>query len=285
MPTHPFYSDVLVNCDEVSGLLASGARAIQVDFDPAAYGHGHIPGACSWSWDSQLRNPETHEVISKVDFEQLMGGTGISLDTPVILYGDNNNWFACWAFWMLKLYGHPNVRLVDGGLAKWISTNQHLSTTESVPKLSEYKSLTTDFRNKATIEDIFGSFFDGEQSCLLDVRSAAEYRGEITSPGIGTQSKCAIAGHIPNAINIPWTLNCNPDGTFKSPECLNALYKSFDVRPEMKVITYCAIGERASLSWFVLRHLLGYNIVLNYDRSMAHWSRVSNAPIVTGQAA
>jgi len=142
-----------------------------------------------------------------------------------------------------------------------------------------------DLRLKATTETIFESFFNPETHRLLDVRSSAEYVGRISSPGVGMDSKCAVAGHIPTAINVPWNLNCNADGTFKSPEELKTVYASFDVQPEMQVVTYCAIGERASLSWFVLKHLLGYPVVLNYDRSMSHWSRMSNAPIVQGDAA
>jgi len=285
MAHHPYYPEVLVPCDEVALAVARGARLVEVDLDPAAYEHGHIPGAIRWDWSAQLRNQGTEEILNVAEFESLMGVSGISKDTEVLLYGDNNNWFACWAFWLMQLYGHENVKLVDGGSKKWLRDQRALSLEPTAVSRSTYKSRGLDVTNKASIEDIFASFFNPSDSRLVDVRSSAEYIGQISGPGDGAGATCEVAGHIPTAINIPWNLNCNEDATFKSPDELRSLYASFDIRPEMCVITYCAIGERASLSWFVLKHLLGYRVVMNYDRSMAQWGRLANSAVVTGKAA
>ena len=285
MALHAHYPDVLVAGENVMNLISAGARPIQVDLDPEAYCQGHIPGATSWDWEKKLRNQSSLEILSKREFEVLMEESGITPSTLVILYGDNNNWFACWAFWMMHLYGHTNVRLIDGGMRKWINSGHPLDAEEPTFPKTEYQAADAALESKASIENIFESFFNPDTHRLLDVRSAAEFQGKLMSPGVGTQAKCEIAGHIPTAINVPWNLNCNVDGTFKTPEELRALYACFDILPEMNVITYCAIGERASLSWFVLKHLIGYNVVMNYDRSMAQWSRIANAPISTGEAA
>jgi thiosulfate/3-mercaptopyruvate sulfurtransferase len=279
MYSHPYYPDALVSKEEISELVAGGTQLVQVDLDPAAYGDGHLPGAVSWHWETQLRNQSTQEILNKEEYELLLGSSGISRDTPVVLYGDNNNWFACWALWLMHLYGHENVRLLDGGLSAWLKAGYPLTNELPVIHPVTYVASEANLEDKASTEHIFGAFFDQETFCLLDVRSSAEYQGQITSAGIGADSKCDIAGHIPTAVNVPWNLNCNEDGTFKSPDELQRLYSSFRVVPEKSVITYCAIGERASLSWFVLKNLLGYPVVMNYDRSMAQWSRIKNAPV------
>lgn len=285
MPSHPYYPSVLVQCADYEELVAEGYQFIQVDMDPEAYDQGHVPSAIQWSWAEQLRNPSTGEILNKEEFEQLMGDSGLKPKTPIIVYGDNNNWFACWAFWLMTLYGHENVRVLDGGLRKWLSSGSPVSTEAPKVTPTTYSARDLDTTDRATTEDIFSTFFSPESSCLIDVRSSAEYEGRLSGPGHGKESTCAVAGHIPTAINVPWNLNCNVDGTFKCPEELRALYNSFHVYPEMQVITYCAIGERASLAWFVLKELLGYKVVMNYDRSMAHWSRIANAPLETGEAA
>jgi thiosulfate/3-mercaptopyruvate sulfurtransferase len=286
MKTHPFYPDVLVSKEHVFDLVKEGAHLVQVDLDPAAFGHGHVPGAASWNWKTQLRNSETHEAITKEETAALLGATGIGPDTPVILYGDNNNWFACWALWLMRMYGHQNVRLLDGGLRTWIAAGFPLSSETTPIEAVPYQSnAEPDLKNKAVTEDVFAAFFSPQTHCLVDVRSSAEFEGRILSAGLGTEDTCEVAGHIPNAINVPWNLNCKSDGTFKAPNELNELYASFGISPDKTVITYCAIGERASLSWFVLKLLLGYTVVLNYDRSMAYWSQLANAPIQKGVAA
>jgi len=284
---HPYYPNVLITCDDLASEIDRNTYVvIEVDLDPDSYDQGHIPGALRWDWKSQLRNNVTSEALDKEAFEALMQSTGISIDTPVVFYGDNNNWFACWAFWLMKLYGHENVWILDGGPRKWFADGHPVSDQATSPRPpSEYRACSPDMSLKATTQDIFESFFNPKTHRLLDVRSAAEYRGNLAGPGPGLEPTCQIAGHIPTAINIPWNLNCNADGTFKSPEELRSLYRSFDIVPELSVITYCAIGERASLSWFVLKHLLEYTVVMNYESSMSRWSCIPNAPIVQGDAA
>jgi thiosulfate/3-mercaptopyruvate sulfurtransferase len=285
MPNHPFYSNSLVECTEVEELLNAGARPVQIDIDPEAYDQGHLPGAIPWHWETQLRNPETQQILTKVQFEELMAASGIEPDTKVLLYGDNNNWFACWGFWLMKLYGHENVWLLDGGLRKWLSSGCPVTDEKPVYQQTSYTAKECDLSNKATTENIFGAFFDPAGQALIDVRSSAEFEGRLRSPGAGMEAKCSIAGHIPNAINIPWNLNCKADGTFKDPDELSPLYESFGVTRDKSVITYCAIGERSSLGWFVLKYLLDYKVVMNYDQSMAQWCRLPNAPIEVGAAA
>ncbi|MES1147146.1 MAG: sulfurtransferase [bacterium] len=285
MSAHPFYPHVLVECNQVMEWVESGAKVVQVDIDPLAYHHGHVPTAIPWHWETQLRNADTGEILNQSEFEALMSQSGLSSDDKIIVYGDNNNWFACWAFWLLKLFGHKEVYVLDGGLRKWMESGCTIALDEPYLSPTNYHAKEPDNSNKASTEDIFTSFFSPQTHRLVDVRSAAEFKGTINSPGIGTESKCAVGGHIPTAVNIPWNLNCNPDGTFKTKDDLLAMYQSFDILPENTVITYCAIGERASLSWFVLKHLLGYDVVMNFDRSMAFWSRLANAPIEVGDAA
>ncbi|HEY3783186.1 MAG TPA: sulfurtransferase [Fimbriimonadaceae bacterium] len=285
MPKHPYYPNVLIQPSKVQKAVSEGAQLVEVDLDPSAFDHGHIPGAIGWQWENQLRSPVTQEILNQVEFEQLMGQSGITPETPVLLYGDNNNWFACWAFWLMRLYGHENVRLIDGGARKWLSEKRPLTFERVNIAPVTYRASGFHAESRASIENIFQSFFDPNNVRLVDVRSGGEFAGRMKSAGEGATETCALAGHIPTAVNIPWNLNCHADGTFKSPDELQSLYESFGVRRDMTVITYCAIGERASLSWFVLKHLLGYEVVMNYDKSMAQWSRLANAPLETGEAA
>ncbi len=276
-----------MTCEALESALDSGEIiAVEVDIDPESYKQGHVPGAQTWDWQTQLRDQETKDLLKPEAFAALMSATGISNDSKVVLYGDNNNWFACWAYWLLKLYGHKNVWILDGGARKWMSEGRSASLAEpEKPSPGTYVAEVVNTSNRATTENVFESFFNPMTHRLLDVRSAAEYKGSLGGPGPGMAPTCQVTGHIPNAINIPWNLNCNSDGTFKAREELLAIYASFDILPEMNVITYCAIGERSSLSWFVLKELLAYDVVTNYDRSMSQWSCMANAPIVQGEAA
>lgn len=260
-----------------------GFRLIEVDLDTTTYEEGHIESTVLWSWAEQLRVPETHQIPSKEQMQCLLRASGVSNDDTIILYGDNRNWFACWGFWLLKLYGHEKVLLMDGGARKWFAERRPV--TSAIPNVtpSNYVAKDADLSNKASIEDVFRSFFDPSVQ-VLDARSPYEYNGQSLGPA-GLKANSVALGHIPAAINVPWQLNCNPDETFKSPEELAALYKERGILRGQSVITYCAIGERASLSWFVLKHLLKHDDVMNYDRSMAEWSRTPNAPMVTGEAA
>lgn len=283
---HPTYPDALVRCQDVAAFLDDGGTAVQVDLDPDAYAQGHIPGAIHWDWRTQLRNPTTNEALEREELEALMGQSGFRPNSPILLYGDNHNWFACWAIWLLHMFGHRRAYLLDGGIRLWIDGKYPLAVDESKPAPpASYDTTYEDPSSKATTEHIFEAFCNPTEYRLVDVRSTAEYAGEFLGPGPGMEATCQVGGHLPTAVNVPWHLNCNADGTFKSPAELRELYRGHDVNPSANIITYCAIGERASFTWFVLKHLLGYPVVMNYDRSMAHWSRLPNAPIELGRAA
>ncbi len=282
---HPIYPEVLVTTDQVADIIGNPSyKIIEVDMDPEAYTQGHIPGAIGWDWEKQLRDQETQEILTPEQFSQLLGESGVSENDNVVVYGDNNNWFACWAYWLLYMAGHQSVWVMDGGARKWFAEGRLVSQAQPPIQPSNYAVPQFDLSDKASTESVFESFFSPATHRLVDVRSSSEYSGHDLGPA-GVEARCAIGGHIPTAINIPWNLNCNPDGTFKSPEELRELYASFDVNANNTVITYCAIGERASLSWFVLKRLLGHSMVMNYDRSMSQWSRIANAPIVGDRAA
>ncbi len=284
---HPHYPNALVTGADLDMNLGDpGLKVIEVDFDESAYAQGHLPNAFRWLWSSQLRNSATEEILTREEFEALMSASGIRADDTVVVYGDENNWFACWAYWLCKLYGHDRVFVLDGGTRKWLTDGRRMELgAEPFPTPSDYRADEANPAYKASVENIFEAFFNPATHRLLDVRSSSEFEGRLLGPGVGKEATCALGGHIPTAINVPWNLNCDEDGCFKEPGELRDLYRSFNVIPENHVITYCAIGERASLSWFVLHELLGYPMVMNYDRSMAQWSRMANAPIVQGEAA
>ncbi len=282
---HPVYPKNLMTTEAVASILGDPTyRIIEVDMDPEAYAEGHLEGAILWDWENQLRDTETHEILSPVQFGALLGASGITPLHRIVIYGDNNNWFACWAYWLLNMIGHKNVWLMDGGSRKWFSEGRAVTTEVLPSQPTTYPLKPYDLTEKATTDHIFEAFFSPKSHRLIDVRSSAEFEGKLRGPA-GLEARCATAGRIPTSINIPWNLNCNSDGTFKTSADLRSLYESFDVLPGNSVITYCAIGERASLSWFVLRMLLGYEVVMNYDRSMAEWSRLANAPMITAEAA
>jgi thiosulfate/3-mercaptopyruvate sulfurtransferase len=211
------------------------------------------------------------------ELEALLGTSGIDRHTTVVLYGDNNNWFAAWAFWQLELYGHPDVRIMNGGRRKWLEENRSL--TREVPALQSktYAASYPDVSLRAFRPEVEASL-GVENVALVDVRSPQEFSGEILAPP-GLPETCQRGGHIPGAVNIPWAGACDEDGTFKKPEELRALYQGAGVTPEKRVITYCRIGERSAHSWFVLKHLLGYPTVRNYDGSWTEWGNLVAAPV------
>jgi thiosulfate/3-mercaptopyruvate sulfurtransferase len=269
---------VLVSTDWVSEHLNDPAvRVVEVDVDTKAYTEGHVPGAAGWAWDTQLCDTVRRDIIPKNKFEQLMSATGISPSTTVILYGDNNNWFAAWAFWQLKVYGHQDVRLMDGGRKKWIAEGRELSTEAPKPSPATYKAQDADHSLRAFLPEVMKA--SSERSAqMVDVRSPQEFSGEILAPP-GLPETCQRGGHIPGAKNIPWGKACNEDGTFKSPDDLKALYGAAGITGEKPVIAYCRIGERSSHTWFVLKYLLGYGNVKNYDGSWTEWGNLVAAPV------
>ena len=252
-------------------------RIVEVDVDTKAYNESHIPNALGWAWDTQLCDTLRRDIIPKAKFEQLMGQSGIDNNTTVILYGDNNNWFAAWAFWQLKVYGHQDVRLMNGGRKKWLVEGRDLSTEASTVAAKTYRAKEPDYSIRAFLSEAMKA--SSERSAqLVDVRSPQEFTGEILAPP-GLPETCQRGGHIPGAKSIPWGKACNEDGTFKSVEELRALYGGAGITGDKPVIAYCRIGERSSHTWFVLKYLLGYANVKNYDGSWTEWGNLVAAPV------
>ncbi len=252
----------------------------EVDVDTVAYSEGHIPGAVGWNWQTELCDRKTRDVISNEALETLLGDAGIRNDTTIILYGDNNNWFAAWAFWQLKLYGHRDVRLMNGGRKKWLAESRPVTQENTSHAKETYRARIFDSSIRAFLPEV-REVYPSAKTALVDVRSPDEYTGKILSPP-GLPETCQRGGHIPGAKNIPWGKACNEDGTFKSADELKALYTAQGVTPDKSVIAYCRIGERSSHSWFVLKYLLGYPTVSNYDGSWTEWGNLVGAPVETG---
>jgi len=273
-------TDKLVTADWVTehGKDAN-VRLVEVDVDTAAYDEGHIEGAIAWNWTSQLQDQVTRDILTREQFEALMTQSGITPETHVVLYGDNNNWFAAYALWQLEYYGHKNASLMDGGRVKWLADNRPMTT--AVPAIAPsagYRASEPDESVRATREEVLKVATGAEQRQLVDVRSPAEFSGEVIAPP-GMTETAQRGGHIPGAKNIPWARAVNADGTFKSPEELRALYGDAGVRDGEPTIAYCRIGERSSHTWFVLKYLLGYDDVKNYDGSWTEYGSMVRVPI------
>ena len=278
--THTGYAsdDVLVDAAWAQAHLADpSVRFVEVDVDTTAYEQSHLPGAVGWDWTSQLADGIRRDIASREDFGTLLSESGIGPDTTIILYGDNNNWFAAWAYWQLKLYGHRDVRILDGGRKYWL--DQGLALDVDVPAYAPtgYDLPAPDFALRAYRDDILPRLGD-ETLALVDVRSPAEFAGEIIAPP-GMSETAQRAGHIPGAASIPWAQTVREDGTFKPAEELATLYEAKGVTPDKDVIAYCRIGERSSHSWFVLHELLGYKRVRNYDGSWTEYGSLIGVPI------
>ena len=256
-----------------------GLRLVEVDVDTNAYEQGHIPGAIAWSWTTQLADQVRRDILSQAEFENLLANSGISNDTTLILYGDNNNWFAAWAFWQAKIYGHRDVRILDGGRKKWIAEGRDLTTdAPSYPRAS-YRAPAADLSIRAFLPQV--QEHSRNRLPLVDVRSPQEFTGEIVAPP-GLPETAQRGGHIPGARNIPWGKAANDDGTFKSYDELKTLYGGEGIDGTRPIIAYCRIGERSSHTWFVLKYLLGYQNVTNYDGSWTEWGNLVGAPVEKG---
>ena len=253
-------------------------RLVEVDVDTAAYDQGHIEGAVGWNWESQLQESVQRDLVNKPDLEELLGSSGIGNDTTVILYGDNNNWFAAWAFWQLKYYGHGDARLMNGGRAKWESENRPLTTAEASPTAKSYTASEPDEGIRAYRDYVLDAVRGGSVS-LVDVRAPAEYSGELLAPENLPQEGSQRGGHIPGAANIPWATAVAEDGTFKSADELREVYGNQGIDGSGETIAYCRIGERSSHTWFALTQLLGFENVRNYDGSWTEWGSIVRAPI------
>jgi thiosulfate/3-mercaptopyruvate sulfurtransferase len=257
-----------------------GVRLVEVDVDSSAYEQGHIPSAIGWNWTTELSDQVRRDLLTKEAFERLMAQSGIANDTTVVLYGDNNNWFAAWALWEMKLYGHADVRLMDGGRRKWLEEGRELSADVPSPPPARYVARAPDLALRAFLAEAMEASASGRAG-FVDVRSPDEFTGRILAPP-GLPETCQRGGHIPGARNVPWGQVCNPDGTFKTFDELRALYAAKGITGERQTITYCRIGERSSHSWFVLKYLLGYDDVKNYDGSWTEWGNLVGMPIEKG---
>jgi thiosulfate/3-mercaptopyruvate sulfurtransferase len=277
MYSHP---EILVSTDWVSEHLKDPkVRIVEVDYDPKnAYEQGHIPGAVLVDWKKDINDPVRRDILSKEAFEALNSRLGIEPGTTVVLYGDFRNWFATFAFWVYKLYGHADVRLLNGARKKW--TEEKRPLTQEIPSYppTRYTARGIDLGLRATFDEVYRSL-NRPDIILVDVRSPAEYKGEITAPAEYPNESAQRGGHIPGAVNIPWAEAVREDDTFKSEEELRRTYESKGVVPGKTVITYCRIGERSSHTWFVLKYLLGYPVVLNYDGSWTEWGNIIGTPI------
>jgi len=270
--------NVLVTTDWVAGhAMDTGVRVVEVDVDTSAYDQGHVPGAAGWNWTTQLCDTLVRDIVPIKGLEDLLGKTGIDNKTTIVLYGDNNNWFAAWAFWQLKVYGHDDVRIMDGGRKKWLAEGRELTTDKPTAPATPYKASGPDLSLRSFLPEVQQAV-KARSAVLVDVRSPQEFTGEILAPP-GLPETCQRGGHIPGAKNIPWAKACNDDGTFKSHEELKALYGAQGVTGDVPVIAYCRIGERSSHTWFVLKYLLGFQNVRNYDGSWTEWGNLVGAPV------
>lgn len=253
-------------------------RLVEVSVEPGVYEKGHIPGAVNVSWHTDLVDNPRRDIISKEQFEALASKLGITPETEVVIYGDNNNWFAAWGAWIFKLYGHDNVKLVDGGRKKWELEKRPVDTSAPSIKATEYKVTEVNNNLRARLPDVVAIAEGKEKASLLDIRSPDEYSGKIIAPQ-GIQELAVRAGHVPGAVNVPWKTAVNDaDGTFKSTDELKKIYADKGVDGSQPVVVYCRIGERSAHSWFVLSELLGYD-VKQYDGSWTEYGNAVGVPI------
>ena len=254
-----------------------GVRLVEVDVDTTAYEQGHIEGAVGWDWTTQLQDTLSRDIISKPAMETLLGGAGISNNTTIVLYGDNNNWFAAWAFWQIKMYGHESVKLMNGGRSKWEAEGRPLTMDVPSHESVRYIASEPDTSIRALREDVL-SAVASESSFFVDVRAPEEFSGELLAPAALPQEGSQRGGHIPGAANVPWATAVAADGSFKSADELIDIYGS-KVDNSKPTIAYCRIGERSSHTWFVLTQLLGLDNVSNYDGSWTEYGSIVRAPI------
>lgn len=275
---HP---EMLVSTEWVETHAADeNVRVVEVDVNTKAYDEGHIPGAIAWAWNTQLCDTVRRDILSKRQFEELMSSSGITPDTTLVIYGDNNNWFAAWALWQATLYGHRDVRLMDGGRKKWLLEGRALSIDRPDVTRERYTAKEPDFSSRSFLPQVQAVVNRGT-AALVDVRSPQEFTGEILAPP-GLPETCQRGGHVPGARNIPWGKACRDDGTFRPVEELQQIYSTEGIDGSKPVIAYCRIGERSSHTWFVLNYLLGYADVTNYDGSWTEWGNLVGVEVERG---
>jgi thiosulfate/3-mercaptopyruvate sulfurtransferase len=270
---------VLVTTDWLAEHLGEdGIIVAEVDENPDLYEEGHIPSAVKLHWRDDLQDPIERDIVDKGTFERLLGERGIGNDTTIVVYGDKNNWFAAYAYWYVKIYGHGDVRILDGGRQKWIDEGRETTTDVPSPASTTYKAKERDESIRAYRDEVRG-WIGADDRVLVDVRSPGEFAGDLIAPPGYEQEGAQRAGHIPTAESIPWASAVKDDGTFKSADELRKLYEGKGVTGEKSVTAYCRIGERSAHTWFVLRELLGYEDVRNYDGSWTEWGNLVDVPI------
>jgi thiosulfate/3-mercaptopyruvate sulfurtransferase len=275
--------DVLVTADWAEKNLGTdGIVFLEVDEDTTAYDGGHLPGAVKINWTTELQDPVRRDIVDKDQFAQLLSAKGVKSDDTVVLYGGNNNWFAAYAYWQFKLYGHADVKLLDGGRKKWELDGRTLTTDVVERPATTYTAQDPDLSIRAFRDEVVDSI--GKKN-LVDVRSPDEFSGKILAPAHLPQEQSQRPGHVPSAINIPWSKAANEDGTFKSDEDLAKLYAEEGYDADKPTIAYCRIGERSSHTWVVLHELLGYGDVKNYDGSWTEYGSLIGVPIELGAPA
>jgi thiosulfate/3-mercaptopyruvate sulfurtransferase len=271
--------DVLVDTEWVAQHLNDPkVKVVEVDVDTSAYRQGHAPGAIGWNWSTQLEDQIRRDLPDQASWEKLLSDSGISNDDMLVFYGDNHNWFAAFAYWIAKMYGHENVRIMNGGRKKWELEKRTMTTDEPKTTPAQYKAKALNKDLRALQPDVLKAIGQGGVA-LVDVRSPAEFTGEVLAPP-GLQETAQRGGHVPGARNIPWMQAVNEaDGTFKSADELKERYQRDGITPDKAVIAYCRIGERSSHTWFALHELLGYPNVKNYDGSWTEWGSMVGTPI------
>ncbi len=272
--------NVLVDTQWVEDHLDdSNVRIAEVDYDPKAnYNLGHIPNSILFDWKRDINDPLTRNILSRDDCSTLLQKAGINDSTTLILYGDFNNWFAAFAFWVFEYYGMKNTKIMNGGRKKWLEEDRPISKEIPSFPMGNFKPTGPNPALRAFLSQVRESL-ELDKTKRIDVRSPQEFTGEITAPAEYPTEHAQRGGHIPGAVNIPWAKAVNDDGTFKSADELTKLYQTVGITPEKEIITYCRIGERSSHTWFVLKHLLGYPDVKNYDGSWTEWGNMIDNPI------
>ena len=272
--------EVLVSTDWVADHIGDPAyRLVEVDEDTAAYAGGHIEGAIAWHWKEDLHEDLRREFLSQEGLTELLWRSGVGPDTTVVLYGGNNNWFATYAYWLLRYLGFDRVKLVDGGRKKWELEERPLTTAEPAYDAADPGSLAPVRQDVRAFRDDVLAHLGGAGRTMVDVRSPAEFSGEVLAPPHLPQEQAQVPGHVPGAANVPWASAAADDGSFKTDAELTALYSGVGVTPDTDVIAYCRIGERSSHTWFVLHELLGYPRVRNYDGSWTEYGSLVGVPV------
>ncbi|MCE2456457.1 MAG: sulfurtransferase [Dehalococcoidia bacterium] len=280
MAEQPAHPESIVSTQWVADNLGnSDVVLVEVDVDTAAYDQGHVPGAVGWNWSTQLNDQLTRDILTREQMESLLGGSGIGNDTTVVLYGDNNNWFATYAFWQMRMYGHDDLKIMDGGRQKWIDEGRETSMDAPSVEATAYTASNPDTSIRATRDYVLGVATTDNSTDLVDVRAPEEFDGTLLAPAHLPQEGSQRGGHIPGAANVPWATAVAADGTFKSVEELREIYEGKGITGEGETIAYCRIGERSSHTWFVLSQILGHGKVRNYDGSWTEYGSIVGAPI------